>query len=154
MRQATVSIFLLVSNCAVHAGLLEEDFQRHYDLVAIVAVDSESQEYQDAYNVTVESVVYRYGEDIDAVDNYQPTNIVAGDQVVLVRYGIRKLKKVEEAEDNKRKTKRVESIRQDGCNLSKKFSVGKRLRLFSVEVEPGFYKNNACRLTTTLDENT
>jgi hypothetical protein len=152
MRCTVIYILLLVSSNVV-AGSFDEDFHRHYDLVAIVTIDSKSEKYQGAYNITVDRVIYRYGEDGETSDKYYSTNVNSGDNVILVRRDIKKIEKAKEIVSDRPKTKKVESIRQDGCNYSKGYTVGSRVRLFSVEIEPGFYKNNACRLTTTLNEN-
>jgi len=133
----------------VYAGSYDEDFQRHYDLVAIVKVDSKSDEYEGAYNITIERVIFRYGEENEKKD--KSTKVKTGDKLILVENKIRKIEKLDKDQP---KTKKIQSIRQDGCNFTRVYSVGTRLRLFSVEIEPGFYKNNACRLTTTLNENT
>ena len=146
MRIKPITLFLSLSMLlsSVDASTIDEDLQREYDLVAVVKIDSFNDKYESAYNVTVERIIFL---GIDEAKNAND-GVSVGDSFVLIKNEI--IKKDLAVGKSKVKT---HSIRDDGCPSNRDYPIGKRLRLFSIKMESGFYKNNACTLTKVLDQN-
>lgn len=125
-------------------GSIMFDLEKSHDLVAFVRVDSINVDYRRAVNITVEEVIYKYGEVTNS--NFM-VDAEVGDTLILVESNISPILNNRDGS----KTNRIESISSNSCYRFEDYKVGKKLRLFAKEIEKGFFKNNACTLTKFIE---